>query len=30
MVDPFEVVMAGEAGQTSNGKNRVRSGRKQP
>jgi hypothetical protein len=27
---PFEVVMAGEADRTSNGKNRVRSGRKQP
>jgi hypothetical protein len=30
MFNPFEVVMAGEAGRTSNGENRVRSGRKQP
>jgi len=30
MFGPFEGVMAGEAGRTSNGKNRVRSGRKLP
>jgi len=30
MFNPFKIVMAGEAGRTSNGENRVRSGRKQP
>jgi hypothetical protein len=30
MFNPFKIVMAGEAGRTSNGENRVRAGRKQP